>query len=80
MDFVTVVDQVLILLCQRGRQDGVHSACNVLSAHGCCTSGVASHGTPDAEADRGGSQDGTWYREGNAGATGVDAGAVESAA
>ena len=41
VDFVAVVDQVLALLRQRGRQNGVHRACNVLSAHGCCTSGVA---------------------------------------
>ena len=43
MDFVAVVHQVLALLRQRGRVDGVHRACNVLSAYGCCTSGVACH-------------------------------------
>ena len=76
MDDVAVVDQVLALLRQRGRQDGVHRAGNVRSAHGGCTSGGASRGTPDADAARGGSQEGTWDRDTDEVAMGVDAGAV----
>ena len=63
MDCVAVVDQVLALLHQRARQDGVHRAGNVLAAHGCCTSGCASRVMPDADADRGGSQEGTWNHD-----------------
>ena len=66
----------LTILRQRGRQDGVHSACNFLSVHGCCTSGVASRVTPDADADRGGSQEDTWDRDRDEVERGVDAGAV----
>ena len=76
MDDVAVVDQMLAFLYQRGRQDGVHRAGNVLAAHECCTSGGAARGTPDADAARGGSQEGAWDHDANEGATGVDAGAV----
>jgi hypothetical protein len=79
VDGVAVVDQVLALLRQRGRQDSVHCACNVLSAYGCFTSGVASRVTPDADADRGGSQEGTWDRDRDEVERGVDADAVRIA-
>ena len=67
------------LATRRDRQAGVHSACNVLSAHGCCTSGCASRVTPDTGADMGGSQEGAWYRDGDEVERGVDAGAVRLA-
>jgi hypothetical protein len=76
VDFVAVVDQAIALLRQRGRQDSVHRACNVLSAHGVCTSGCASRVTPDADAARGGSQEDTWDRDRDEVEMGVDAGAV----
>ena len=79
MDFVAVVDQAIALLRQRGRQDGVHRACNVLSAHGVCTSGCASRVTPDTGADMGSSQEGTWDRDGDEVERGIDAGAVRLA-
>jgi len=43
VDFVAVVDQAIALLRQRGRVDGVPGAGNILSADGCCASGVAWH-------------------------------------
>ena len=43
VDGVAVVDQVLTLLRQRSRQDAEPRACNVHSADGLCTSGVAWH-------------------------------------
>ena len=79
MDDVAVVDQVLAFLYQRGRQDGVHRAGNVLAAHECCTSGGAARGTPDTGADMGGSQEGTWDRDGDEVERGIDAGAVRLA-
>ena len=61
MDCVAVVDQGLGLLHPRGRQDGVHRAGNILAAHGAAH--LVARVTPDADADRGGSQEGTWDRD-----------------
>ena len=75
MDFVAVMDHAIALLHELGRQDGVHWAGNVRSAHGCCISGGTSRVTPDADAAREDSQEGTWDRDGDKVARGVDAGA-----
>jgi hypothetical protein len=57
VDFIAVVDQVLALLHQRARQDG----CTGLATSSPLTGAAhpASRVTPDADADRGGSQEGT---------------------
>jgi hypothetical protein len=74
MDVVAAMDHAIARLRERGRQDAVHWAGNVRSAHGCGISGGTSRVTPDADAAREDSQEGTWDRDRDKVARGVDAG------
>ena len=79
MGFVAVMDQAMALLRQRSRQDGVHRAGNVRSAHGAAPPAARHVARLTPMLHREDSQEGTWDRDRDEVERGVDAGAVRIA-